>query len=83
MLTLTVQELLTGIVPPVRETLPEPAVAVTAPPQVLVNPLGVFTTRLAPLPFVGKLSVNATPWSATVLPAGLVMVMLIVLVPLG
>src|SRR5258705_5086958 len=52
--TLTVQKLLIGIAPPVRETLPEPTAAVAVPPQVLVRPLGLATTR-----FAGKLSVNA------------------------
>lgn len=74
--TVTLQELLTATVPPVRETIPDPAVAVAVPPQVLVRPLGVATTRLA-----GKLSVKATPASATVFAAGLVMVMVNVLNP--
>jgi len=76
--TVTVHELLTGIVPPVRDTVPEPAVAVAVPPQVLVKPLGVATTR-----FAGKLSVKATPASATVFAAGLVMVTVSVLTPFG
>jgi len=69
MFTVSVQVLLTAIVPPVSETLPEPATAVAVPPHVLVSPLGVATTRPA-----GKVSVNATPVSATALPAGLVIV---------
>ena len=74
--TATVHELLTGIVPPVRETVPEPAVAV--PPQVLIKPFGVATTR-----FAGKLSVKATPASATVFARGLVIVTVSVLTPFG
>ena len=73
--TVTAHELLAAIVPPVNETVPDPAVAVGVPLQVLLNPLGVATTRL-----VGKLSVNPTPVSPTVAD-GLVMVMVIVLVP--
>src|SRR5262249_57419013 len=46
-LTLTVHELFVASVPPVRETDPDPAVAVAVPPQLLVRPLGVATTRLA------------------------------------
>ena len=56
--TLTEQELLIGIVAPVRETLPEPGAAVAVPPQVLTRPLGLATTR-----FAGKLSGNPTPLS--------------------
>jgi hypothetical protein len=52
------QELLIGIVAPVRETLPEPGAAIAVPPQVLTRPLGLATTR-----FAGKLSVNPTPLS--------------------
>lgn len=74
----TVQELLVGIVPPVSDWLPEPADAVAVPPQLLVSPLGVATTR-----FAGKLSVNATPWRGTALAAGLVIVTVSVLMPLG
>src|SRR5215471_4514245 len=66
-LALTVHELAT--VPPVSEIVPDPALAVAVPPQVLLKPLGVATTRLA-----GKLSVNATPFSGSALAAGLVMV---------
>jgi hypothetical protein len=76
--TLTVHELSTAIVPPVRAALVVPASAVAVPPQVLLKPLGVATTRLA-----GKLSVNPTPVSATVFAAGLVIVILRALVPLG
>src|SRR6266700_2434964 len=75
-LTVSVQLLLTAIVPPASDTLPEPATAVAAPPQVLVSPLGVATTRPA-----GSVSVNATPVSATALPAGLVMVKVSEVVP--
>src|SRR5579859_3613914 len=75
-LAVTVHELFTGMLPPVRETLADPAVAVAVPPQVLLSPLGVATTRLA-----GKVSVKATPFSATPFAAGLVMVTVKLLVP--
>jgi hypothetical protein len=52
----TVHEALAASVPAVRLTEPDPAVAVVVPPQVLVRPLGVATTRPA-----GRVSVNATP----------------------
>ena len=58
--------------------LPEPAVAVTVPPHDPLRPFGVATTR-----FVGRVSVNATPVSATVLAAGLVMVKVSAETPLG
>ena len=74
--TVTVHELFAAIVPPTSDTEPDPAVATGVPPHVLVNPFGVNTTR-----FAGKLSVNATPFSCTVFPAGLVMVMVSVLTP--
>src|SRR6266567_1017391 len=74
--TVNVQLLLTAIVPPVSETLPEPATAVAAPPQVLVNPFGVATTMPA-----GNVSVNATPVSATAFAPGLVMVKVSEVVP--
>jgi hypothetical protein len=67
--TVSVQLLLAATVPPVSETLPEPATAVAVPPHVLVKPFGVATTMPT-----GKVSVNATPVSATALAAGLVMV---------
>jgi hypothetical protein len=73
--TTTVHELLAAIVPPVKDTVPDPAAAAVVPLHVLVSPLGVATTRLA-----GKLSVKPTPVSPTVA-EGLVMVMVIVLVP--
>src|SRR5216684_7167819 len=76
MLTVRVQVLLAAIVPPVSEMLPEAATAVAVPPQVLVRPLGVATTRPA-----GRVSVNATPVSATALAAGLVMVKVSEVVP--
>src|SRR5258708_27483965 len=53
-----------------------PATAVAVPPQVLVSPLGVATTSPA-----GRLSVNATPASATALAGGLVMVKVSEVVP--
>jgi hypothetical protein len=68
-LTAIVQELLVGIEPPDRLIEPVPAVAVTVPPQVLLNPFGVATTRPA-----GRLSVKATPFNATVFAAGLLIV---------
>lgn len=70
--------MLTPTVPPLRATLTDPAVAVGVPPQVLVKPLGVATTK-----FAGKLSVNATPCAASGLVAGLVIVMVMVLTPFG
>src|SRR5215471_8995394 len=51
-----VQLVLAASVPPERLMLPDPAVAVAVPPQVLLKPLGVATARPD-----GKLSVNATP----------------------
>jgi len=63
------QLLLTATVPPVSETLAEPATAVAVPAQVLVSPLGVATT----IP-TGNVSENATPISATALAAGFVIV---------
>ena len=66
--TTTEQEVLLPTVPPDRLTEPEPATAVTAPPQLLVRPLGVETTRPA-----GRVSVNASPVSVRLL--GLLMVM--------
>src|SRR5260370_1350216 len=74
--TVRVQVLLAATVPPVSEILPEPATAVATPPQVLVSPLGVATTKPA-----GSVSVNATPVSATVLAPGLVMVKVSDVVP--
>ena len=73
--TVTAHELLAAMVPPVNETVPDPAVAVGVPLHVLLNPLGVATTK-----FAGNVSVNPTPVSPTVAD-GLVMVMVIVLVP--
>lgn len=75
---MTAQELLTETVPPVRDTLLDPAAAVAVPPQVLAKPLGFATTT-----FGGRLSVNATPCNATVLLLGLVIVIVSVLTPLG
>jgi hypothetical protein len=56
-------------VPPESEILPDPAAAVAVPPHVFVNLFGVATTRPA-----GKVSVKATPLSATVLAPGSVIV---------
>src|SRR5579859_3780676 len=74
--TTTVQEVFTAILPPVRLMLVDPATAVAVPPQVLDSPFGVATT--SPM---GSVSVKATPASATVLAAGLVMVKVSVVVP--
>jgi hypothetical protein len=56
--TETVQDALEASVPAERLMLPDPATAVAVPPQVLLNALGVATTRPA-----GRLSVNAIPVS--------------------
>src|SRR6185503_11817355 len=74
-LTTTVQLPLAAIVPPLRLIEPEPAVAVTVPLQVLLNPFGVATTKPA-----GRLSVKATPLSATPV-FGLVIVKVSVVTP--
>src|SRR5579859_1824104 len=74
--TTTVQEVFTAILPPVRLMLVDPATAVAVPPQVLDSPFGVATT--SPM---GSVSVKATPASASVLAAGLVMVKVSVVVP--
>ena len=74
--TTSVQLVLTAIVPPVSETLPDPATAVATPPQLFVSPLGEATT----IP-EGIVSVNATPVSATPFAAGLVMVKVSEVVP--
>lgn len=74
--TTRVQLVLTAMLPPVREMLVEPATAVAVPPQVFERPFGVETTSP-----VGNVSVNATPVSATVFAAGLVMVKVSAVVP--
>lgn len=75
--TLNVQDAFTAIVPPVKLTVVDPATAVIVPaPHEPLNPFGVAT--ISP---DGKLSVNATPASAAVLPAGLTMVKLRVVLP--
>jgi hypothetical protein len=74
--TLIAHDPLAATVPFARMTLPLPAVAVVVPPHVLVRPLGVATTSP-----VGKVSVKATPASATVFAAGLVIVKLKLVVP--
>src|ERR1035437_3956560 len=63
-----------AIVPPVSDTLPDPATAV--PPHVVVKPLGDATTRPA-----GKVSVNAIPLSAVPFAAGFVIVNVSEVVP--
>ncbi len=55
-----VHDALVASVPPDRLAEPAPATAVAVPPHVLVNPLGVATVRPA-----GRVSVNARPFSAT------------------
>jgi hypothetical protein len=75
-LTVSVQLPPTATEPPLSEMVPLPAVAVTVPPQLSVSPFGVEITRPA-----GSVSVKATPASATVLAAGLVMVKLSEVVP--
>jgi hypothetical protein len=55
----TVHALLAATLPPESVTEPEPAAAVTVPPQVLLSPFGVAITRPA-----GKAAVNARPLSA-------------------
>src|SRR5579862_2679315 len=77
--TLTMQLLLTGTDPPVRVTMFDPAVAPAVPAHVFVMPFGVATT--IPAGTAGNASVNATPVSATVFAAGLVMVKVKVEVP--
>jgi hypothetical protein len=67
--TAMVQLLLAAMVPPVRLMLPEPAAAVAVPLHVLVSPFGVDTTSP-----VGRVSLKATPVSATALAAGFVIV---------
>jgi hypothetical protein len=76
--TVNVQVLLTATVPPVSDTLPDPATAVATPPQVLVSPFGVATTIPA-----GNVSVKATPVSATAFAAGFVIVNVSEVVPLS
>src|SRR5579864_8143219 len=57
----TVQLALDARVAADKLTVPEPAIAVAVPPQVLLRLLGVATTRSA-----GRLSVNAIPVRPTV-----------------
>jgi hypothetical protein len=67
-----------AMLPPVRLMLPEPAVAVTVPPQLLVSPFGVATTNPA-----GNVSVKATPVSVTVFADGFVIANVNAVVPLS
>ena len=76
--TLAVQELAIAMLPPVRLMLPEPATAVSVPPQLLTAPFGVATNTLA-----GKVSVKATPAWGSAFAAGLVMVKVRVETPFG
>ena len=64
-------------VPFARETVPEPAAAVTVPPHVSVTPGVAAIAKPA-----GKLSLNATPVSAAKLAAGLATVKVKVVLPL-
>ena len=74
--TMNLQMVPAATVPPLRLTLPLPAVAVVVPPHVLLSPFGVATTSPP-----GNVSVKATPFSATVFAAGLVMVNVKLVVP--
>src|ERR1051325_2637921 len=56
---LMVHELFAARVPPVKLIEPDPAAAVAVPPPLLVQPLGVATTKPA-----GSVSLKATPVSA-------------------
>src|SRR5216683_1562989 len=71
-----VHVLLIATVPPVRPTVVAPAAAEGVPPQVLLKPFGFATTSPA-----GNESEKATPLSATVLAAGLVIVNVRLVVP--
>jgi len=75
-LTLTLQDALAATVPPLRLIDPLPAVAVTVPWQPLETAGGVAITSPA-----GSESVNASPFSATVFPAGFVIVKVRPVVP--
>lgn len=84
MLTETEQELPAASVPPVKEMLVAPAVAVNVPPQESVASGGVATIKPVPLPLpVGKVSVKEMPVSAeqTLALFGLLMVKVSVTVP--
>jgi hypothetical protein len=74
--TMTLQLVLTATVPPLKLTVPLPAVAVGVPPQVLLSAFEFATTRPP-----GNGSVKAKPFSATVFAAGLVMVKVKLAVP--
>ena len=76
--TLTVQELATAMLPPLRLMLPEPATAVSIPPQLLTAPFGEATNTLP-----GNVSVKATPASGSAFAGGLVMVKVRVETPFG
>jgi hypothetical protein len=75
-LTVTLHDALAATLPPLRLIDPLPAVAVTVPPQALETAGGVAITSPA-----GSESVNASPFSATVFPAGFVIVKLRLVVP--
>jgi hypothetical protein len=64
-----VQLLFVLTLPPASVIVPDPATAVAVPPQLSTKPFGVATTK-----FVGSVSVKATPFSASGLAAGFVIV---------
>jgi hypothetical protein len=68
-LTTMVHELFTATLPPERLMLVPPAAADAVPPQLVVRPFGVATTKPA-----GSVSLKASPVSDTVSAAGLVTV---------
>lgn len=70
------QFVLTPTVPPVSDTLPEPAAAVGVPAHALVM-FGVVATTIP----LGRVSLNATPVRPTVFATGLVIVKVSVVVP--
>jgi hypothetical protein len=76
--TVTVQDPLAAIVPPLKDIDPTPALAVTVPPQ-LVDVFGVGATTIDPGE-VGKVSLKATP-VIEVAEFGLVIVKVKVLTP--
>lgn len=76
--TVTVQLLFTGIVAPLKLTLPPFAAAVTVPPEQVVDAFGVAAFCKP----AGYVSVKATPVKATVFAAGLVIVNVMIDVPL-
>ena len=58
----TIWQLLPAVrVPPLKVIVPDPAVAVTAPPQAPLRPLGVETTRPAGSVFVKEIPAKPAP----------------------